>query len=228
MSDIAATMTTAASVDWGRSASSPLRKSRSATTMAAPTRPVTWLLAPDCSATAVREPLVETAKPWKNPAAMFATPIPIISWSGWTSSPRLAAKLVDVAMVSVSETSVMPTAARSSGPTSLMLVHGKAGVGTPWGSAPTVFTPCAARSTTAETIVAPMTATSTAGTFRDSRGSTSITTRQARPTASVVTFVWSMPETNAFSSLMNPSASVENPNSFGSWPTMMVMARPFM
>ena len=69
--------------------------------MPAPTSPVTWLLAPDCSATAVREPLVDTAKPWKNPAAMLAAPMPIISWSGSTSSPRRAAKLDAVAMVSV-------------------------------------------------------------------------------------------------------------------------------
>ena len=47
---------------WGRSASSELRNSRSAATRPAPTRPVTWLLAPDCSATAVRELLVDTAK----------------------------------------------------------------------------------------------------------------------------------------------------------------------
>ena len=40
-------------------------------TTPAPTTPVTWLLAPACSATAVRDPLVEMAKPWKNPAAMF-------------------------------------------------------------------------------------------------------------------------------------------------------------
>ena len=77
---------------------------------------MSWLLAPDCSATAVREPLVDTAKPWRNPAAMLAAPRPIISWSGRTSSPRRAAKLDAVAIVSVSDTSVMPTAATSSGP----------------------------------------------------------------------------------------------------------------
>ena len=43
---------------------------------------MTWLLAPDCSATAVREPLVDTAKPWNRPAATFAAPMPIISWFG--------------------------------------------------------------------------------------------------------------------------------------------------
>ena len=83
MSERAAAITTAASAVWGRSASSELKNSSSTTTRPAPTRPVTWLLAPDCSATAVREPLVDTAKPWKNPAAMLAAPMPIISWSGF-------------------------------------------------------------------------------------------------------------------------------------------------
>ena len=71
-SESAAAMTTAASVVCGRSASSDGKASSSSATSPAPTRPVSWLLAPDCSATAVREPLVETAKPWKKPAAMFA------------------------------------------------------------------------------------------------------------------------------------------------------------
>ena len=43
---------------------------------AAPTSPVTWVFAPACSATAVREPLVLTGKPWNSPAAMFAAPMP--------------------------------------------------------------------------------------------------------------------------------------------------------
>ena len=95
------------------------KNSSSITTRPAPTTPVSWLFAPDCSATAVREPLVDTEKPWNRPDAMLAAPSPIISWSGSTSSPRRAAKLVAVAMVSVSDTSVMPTAAIRSGQTSL-------------------------------------------------------------------------------------------------------------
>ena len=63
ISDVAATMTTAASAAWGRSASNELRNSSRRATRPAPTTPVTWLLAPDCSAIAVREPLVETANP---------------------------------------------------------------------------------------------------------------------------------------------------------------------
>ena len=72
-------------------------------------------------------------------------PTPIISWSGSTSSPRRAAKLEDVAMVSVSDTSVMPTAAGQRahrGPEKF--VHGKRRAsGCPAGSVPTVATPSA-------------------------------------------------------------------------------------
>ena len=126
ISESAATMTTAASAVCGRSASSPLRNSSRMATSAAPTMPVSWLRAPDCSATAVREPLVEMAKPWKNPAAMLAAPMPTISWSASTSSPRRAAKLAEVAIVSVSETSVMPSAATNSGTRSLACGPGQA------------------------------------------------------------------------------------------------------
>jgi hypothetical protein len=52
---------------------------------AAPTTPVSCVRAPERSATAVREALVLTGKPWNRPAAMFAAPMPSISWSPWTS-----------------------------------------------------------------------------------------------------------------------------------------------
>ena len=122
---------------------------------------------------------MEIANPWKKPAAMFAAPMPTISWSGSTSSPRRAAKLVAVAIVSVSETSVMPNAAMSSGTTSLAWVQGMLGVGTPWGSAPTVATPSSARSSTAEATVAPTTATSIGGQSVVARGRTSRTASTA-------------------------------------------------
>ena len=72
-------MTTAASAACGRSVSSEFRKRRRTATSPAPTSPASWVFAPDCSATAVLEPLVETANPWKKPAATFAAPTPIIS-----------------------------------------------------------------------------------------------------------------------------------------------------
>ena len=116
--DRAAAMTIAASAEFGRFASRSGSRTSITTTSAAPTRPVTWLLAPLFSATAVREPLVEIGNPWNSPANALAAPIPIISWLAFTSSPRRAAKLVEVAIVSASETSVIPTAAASSAPTS--------------------------------------------------------------------------------------------------------------
>jgi hypothetical protein len=59
--------------------------------------------------------------------------MPTISWSGSTSSPRREAKFVAVAIVSVSDTSMMPTAPIRSGPTSDHFIHGSAGTGTPLG-----------------------------------------------------------------------------------------------
>ena len=67
----------------------------------------------------------------EGPAATFAVPMPTISWFGWTSSPRRAAKLVEVAIVSVSETNVIPIAAIRSGPTSLNSVQGTSATGSP-------------------------------------------------------------------------------------------------
>ena len=159
---------------------------------------------------------------------MFAPPIPTISWFASTFSPRRAAKLAEVAIWSVRETSTMPKDAARSGPRDSSGTDGNVRLGNPWGSGPTTSTPLAARSRTPVTTVAPRTATSTAGTFLVTRGSRSRTARVARPIASAVVLVWSSPSRNALISSKNPSASVENPNSFGSWPTMMVTARPFM
>ena len=221
-------MTTAASAVCGRSLSSPGTKTSMITTRPAPTSPVTCVLEPACSATAVREPLTEMAKPWNRPAPTLEAPTAIISRFASTSSPRRAAKLEDVAMVSVSETSTMPTAAAASVARSLALVQGNEGVGSPDGSVPTVFTPSAARSKAAETTVAATTATSTAGIFFEMRGSPSSSASVPRPTRSVVVFVWSRFEKKAPTLSTKLSASVEKPKSLGSWPTMIVMASPFM
>jgi hypothetical protein len=159
---------------------------------------------------------------------MFAAPMPIISWLGSTSSPRRAAKLVAVAIVSVKDTSVMPTAAMSRGTTLLAVVHGNVGVGIPRGRAPTVATPSPASPSNADAMVAPTTPTSTAGRRVVTRGSASRSTSTATPTKSVVVCVWSRLEVNARISARNESACVEKPNSFGSWPMMIVIARPFM
>ena len=173
----------------------------------------------------MRELLAETANPWKKPAATLAEPMPIISLFGFTRSPRRALNEVDRAMVSVSDTSVIPTAATSSEPTSPMSVHGTSGVGSPSGRVPTVPM---SRSNTAVTTVAPTTATRTAGIARVRRGSTSSTASVMSPTLSAVASRWSKFVTNSRTSSTKVSASVENPLSFGSCPTMMTIASPFM
>ncbi|MNT49949.1 hypothetical protein D3C72_1868340 [compost metagenome] len=77
-------MTTAASALVGRFFSRSGAATSSRATASAPTTPVSWVLAPAASATGVRDELLLTAKPWKNPAARLAAPRPTISWFGST------------------------------------------------------------------------------------------------------------------------------------------------
>ena len=182
-SDSDAAMTMAASVGCGRLRSSPGTNTSMSTIAAAPTTPVSCVLAPACSATAVREPLVLTGKPWKNPAATLAAPMPIISPLPSTSWPVRAANADAVEMVSASATRAMPTApATSSGRSDAGLGHregrealaaacrratrrGRRGRGPP------------------EAAIAITTATSTPGTRGSTREQTRISARLTRPTA---------------------------------------------
>ena len=107
----------------------------------APTRPVTCDFAPACSATAVRDPLVLTGKPWKSPAAMLATPMPSISRFPSISRPLRPANAEAVAMVSASETSAMPNAPPTRSGMSDACTSGTVSGGKPCGSAPTRSTP---------------------------------------------------------------------------------------
>ena len=113
-SDRAAAMTIAPRVGCGTYCIREVANTRTKVMTAAPTRPVTCDRDPACSATAVRDPLVLTGKPWKKPAAMFAAPIPIISWSPCTCSPRRAAKAEAVDMVSARATTAMASAPMTS------------------------------------------------------------------------------------------------------------------
>src|SRR5579872_4472189 len=110
-------MSTAASAELGRSDNRELKNRRRTITTPLPTTDASWLFAPACSTTAVRDPLVDIAKPWRHPAARLAAPIPIISWLGSISSPRRAPKLDEVAIVSAKDTNVIPTAAIMRGQT---------------------------------------------------------------------------------------------------------------
>ena len=112
-SDRDAAITTAASVACGRLRSSPGTSTSIRTIAAAPTSPVSCVFAPACSATAVREPLVLTGKPWKKPAPRFAAPMPIISLLPSISWPVRAANAEAVEIVSVRDTSAMPSGSRN-------------------------------------------------------------------------------------------------------------------
>src|SRR5215211_8934353 len=103
---------------------------------AAPVMPVSWDLAPARSATAVRDALVLTGKPWNRPAARFAAPMPIISWFPCTCWPVRAANDDDVEIVSARETRAIARAPRAKGPTSDQPTDGIVSGGKPFGSTP--------------------------------------------------------------------------------------------
>ena len=110
---------------------------------AAPTTPVTCERDPACSATAVRDPLVLTGKPWNRPAAMFAAPMPIISWSP-ARARRGGRRTTRPSTSCPSATTAMATAPRKSlGVRPRDRGHGERGE--PCGSTPMV-TPFASRS----------------------------------------------------------------------------------
>jgi hypothetical protein len=107
----------------------------------APVTPVNWVLDPDRSATAVRDPLVLTGNPWNRPAARFAAPMPIISWLPLISCPVRAANAEAVEIVSARETREIPRAPANSSPRSDRRTCGIVSGGNPLGSTPTRLTP---------------------------------------------------------------------------------------
>ena len=229
-SDNDAAMTTDASTGWGRFRNSPGTNSSMAAIIRAPVTPVSWLLAPARSATAVRDPLVLTGKPWNSPAARLAVPMPIISWLASTSWPVRSANADDVEIVSVSDTRVMPSAPATSNARSANPTSGRVSGGKPWGSSPTSATPSLPRSNTTTAAMAATTATSTPGTLGATLPSPRMMASPATPMAKASGTVSpsATPRTKPLSSSRNESASMENPKSFGSWPTRIVRASPFM
>ena len=91
MSPIAEAITTVASAGVGRCCRRSGAPTNNTVTPGAPTTPVSWVFAPDASATGVREDLLLIGYPRKNPASRLAAPSPIISWLGLTGRPRRAA-----------------------------------------------------------------------------------------------------------------------------------------
>ncbi len=228
--EIDALITTAASAGCGRFLNRPGRNTIINAISRAPTTPVSCVFAPERSATAVRDPLVLIGKPWNSPAAMFAAPMPVISRSPRISCPVRAANDVAVEIVSASETIAIAAAPITSGPTSDSLIEGTVNGGNPFGRTPTRSTPWSWSENTVVATIAPTTITSTAGTFGSHRCNSRIKAIPETPStaAAGTTLPSATPETNFRSSSMNPSASTLNPHSFGSWPTTIVRARPFM
>ena len=233
-SDSDAAITTAASVGLGQVAQQArARAAASAAIATAPTRPVTCVLAPACSATAVREPLVLTGKPWKSPAPRLAAPIPIISRLPSTSSPDPAGERGrgrDRVGERDQRDAERPADQRAAGRSSC--TSGTVSGGNPSGSVPTSFDAVLRRGRRrAAAAIDTTTATSTPGHLGQQplqdddhrQAEHADGQRGGRPCRRRAT-----PSTNARASSTKPLASTEKPNSLGSWPTRIVSASPFM
>ena len=171
-----------------------------------------------------------TGNPWNKPAARFAAPIPVISPLPWISCPVRAANADAVEIVSARDTRAIPAAPAARGPRSASRTRGMVSGGNPLGSTPTRLTPCSARWKTVVAAIESTTMISTAGTFGSQRCSTRISAIPAIPTAAAAATASPLasPLTKPAASPIKPLPSTLNPNSFGSWPTRMVSARPFM
>ena len=136
-----ATITIAARTDVGIVSSSHGAATRRAPSTTTPTSAAPWLFAPASTLTAVRVWLPLTGKPWNSPAATFATPMAVISWSVSAEYLRREAKMRDMTVVSVRVMTAMPTAAVARTPTSPRGTDGHRGNGSPCGIGPTTGTP---------------------------------------------------------------------------------------
>ena len=114
--------------------------------VAAAASPLTWLVAPMSSLTAVRDPLVPTGMAWVNPAATLANPDASSSWSASTTSWWRAAKERAVRIESENPTRKMASAPATSRPTSDHVTSGTVNDGSPLGTGPVTLTPCDDRS----------------------------------------------------------------------------------
>ena len=99
--------------------------------VSAPTTPASWVFAPACSATGVRDALALIEKPWNRPAPAFATPSASSSWFWSTFSPARAARVRDRTLVSAIETTAMARPPATIAATSSIVTAGIPNVGSP-------------------------------------------------------------------------------------------------
>ena len=149
-------------------------------TVAAATRPETWLRAPMLSLTVVREPLAPIGKPWLSPATRFPAPIASSSCEPRTLWWCLPANDRAVRISSANETTKIPAAAGMRWTICVSGGDGNERCGSPDGIAPTIAMPCDAKSNPHERAIATTTTRSAAGSFGRKRFSTNSDDERAR------------------------------------------------
>ena len=185
ISDSAAPITTAARAVWGRFASRSWRNEQHRRDRCGAHQPGHLALGARLLGNRRARAARRDGEALEETGGDVAGPIPIISWLGSTSSPRRAAKLVEVAIVSVERHERdSDRGRRTAGRCRSRSIRGKAAARAVPAAArrPSRRLPRQVESDTRS--VAPTTATSTAGIARVKRGRTSIRASDARPTPS--------------------------------------------
>ena len=127
----------------GRYSIGAVRNTRMTAIVPAATSPLTWLVAPMSSLTAVRDPLVPTGMLCVTPAEIWATPNASSSWLASTTSWCRAAKERAVRIESENATRNTASAPATSVPRSARDTSGSSSEGSPLGTGPVTDTPSA-------------------------------------------------------------------------------------
>src|SRR6478609_9696073 len=219
---------TAPSTAEGRYSIGAVRKSRMTTIVPAAASPLTWLVAPMSSLTAVRDPLVPTGMLWVTPAEIWATPKARSSWLASTTSWWRAAKERAVRMESEKATRNTARAATTSVPRSARDTSGSSSDGSPRGTGPVTETPWATRSRAQDAAMPRITTARAPGSRLLIRPATTSRANETRPTRTVAPLALPRWPTMSTVSGMAPSASLETPSSLPSWPRISTTATPVM
>ena len=197
---------------------------------AAPISPVTWVWAPACSATGVRvdDPLDE--KPLTSPTATLTVPSAASSWSGSTCSPRRTANACEMTLVSANETRAIATAVGNSAAMSATDTAGTPIGGRPPGNAPTTemvaARPKASHDRRAEDHREEHAREVRHDALQDQDHGEAHDADGGRERDELA--IGEIPRRGRRGRSRTSWASTENPSSFGSWPTRIVRAIPFM